>query len=93
MKRREVLDAQCAKMRAKQQGIIAKPPGSADSISEKKYKLKAAAEFFGVSSWTARRMFQDEHGILYTGKDPNSKRRAFVIPESVLMRVYRKRAA
>ena len=35
----------------------------------------------------------DEPGIVHTGKDPNSQRRAFVIPESVLMRVYRRRAA
>jgi hypothetical protein len=80
-------------MKAKQKGIVAKPPGSADGLGEKKYKLKAAAEVFGCSTWTVRRMFENEPGIVHTGRDPNSQRRAFVIPESVLMRVYRRRAA
>jgi AraC-like DNA-binding protein len=73
--------------------IVAKPPGSADSLNEKKYKLKKAADIFGVSVWTVRRMFQNEAGIVFTGANPNSQRRAFVIPETVMIRVYRRRAA
>jgi AraC-like DNA-binding protein len=92
MKKPEVLERQCAEMKAKR-GIVAKPPGSADTLNETKYKIKEAATVFGCSTWTVRRMFKAEKGIIPIGKDPYSKRRRFVIPESVLMRVYRSRAA
>jgi len=93
MKKPEVLERQCADMKAKRQGIVAKPPGSADTLNETKYKIKEAAKVFGCSTWTVRRMFKAEKGIIPIGKDPYSKRCRFVIPESVLMRVYRRRAA
>lgn len=93
MKKPEVLEAQCAQLKARNKGIVAKPPGSADSLNEKKYTIKEAAIVFGCSTWTVRRIFKAEKGILPIGKDPYSKRCRFVIPESVLMRVYRGRAA
>jgi hypothetical protein len=91
VKSKQTLDAQCAKLKAKMEGVVRKPPGSADSMMERKYDLKAAADVFGVSTWTIRRMFKHEKGIIYTGN--GTQRHFFVIPESVLMKVYRERAA
>jgi hypothetical protein len=90
VKSREVLDAQCAKLKAKMEGVVRKPPGTADTMIEPKYDLKAAAKIFGVSTWTIRRWFKEEKGVIRTGNGP--ERHPFVIPESVLMRVYRQRA-
>jgi hypothetical protein len=44
----------------------------------------------GCSYATLLRIFHGERGILYIGAEPENKRN-FVIPESVLMRVYQQR--
>jgi hypothetical protein len=90
--KKERLDRLCAQMKAKQTKkeyyASPKPLGSADSLLEKKYKLKEAAAVFGCSLETVRIRFKNESGIVYIGNSPNGHRRAFVIPESVLIRVY-----
>jgi hypothetical protein len=104
MKKRAVLDAECAKMKAKLERsrraspqddarldkVVTRPPFLA--IAEKCHSLKAVAAVIGCSTSTIRRIFAKEPGIVYIGQNSGSQRRAFVIPESVFRRVVHTRS-
>jgi len=67
---------------------------SVDPLSEKPWTVAEAADFFRVSVSQARRMFQEEAGIIEMGKsERRDGKRDYVtilIPKSVVRRVYQR---
>ena len=94
MKKKEVFEAQCQAMRAKNSGEIPekKPPGRAESSTGEKYLLvEEVAARYRLSRDTVIRRFENEPDTLITPPKPPSrfKRRYRVlrIPESAIRRV------
>lgn len=67
---------------------------SSGSAMERHYSIQEIAELWNISEDTARRMFENEPGVVQVGQARmNGKRRAyrtFRVPESVLERVHRR---
>jgi AraC-like DNA-binding protein len=62
---------------------------------ERHYSVAEIAELWALSEKTVRRMFEDEDGVLQWGTPETRRKRGYItmrIPESVLLRVHRKRA-
>jgi transcriptional antiterminator len=62
---------------------------------ERHYSVAEIAEIWALSEKTVRRMFEDEDGVLKWGIPETRRKRGYItirIPESVLLRVHRKRA-
>jgi hypothetical protein len=61
---------------------------------ERHYSVAEIAEIWGLSEKTVRRMFEEEDGVLQWGTPETRRKRGYItlrIPESVLLRVHRKR--
>jgi AraC-like DNA-binding protein len=61
---------------------------------ERHYSVAEIAEMWGLSEKTVRRMFEEEDGVLQWGTPETRRKRGYItlrIPESVLLRVHRKR--
>jgi len=61
---------------------------------ERHYSVAEIAEMWGLSEKTVRRMFEEEDGVLKWGAPETRRKRGYItlrIPESVLLRVHRKR--
>jgi predicted transcriptional regulator len=61
---------------------------------ERHYSVAEIAEMWGLSEKTVRRMFEEEDGVLWWSTHKIRRKRAYItdrIPESVLLRVHRKR--
>jgi hypothetical protein len=61
---------------------------------ERHYSVSEVAEIWALSEKTVRRMFEDEDGVLHWGTVETRYKRGYRtlrIPESVLLRVHRKR--
>jgi hypothetical protein len=79
-------------------GLLGRKPvqsitGSALGL-ERHYSVVEIAEMWGMSEKTVRRMFEEEDGVLQWGNPETHRKRGYItlcIPESVLLRVHRKR--
>ena len=77
--------------------FIKKPVQSVGTAAlglERHYSVGEIAEIWGLSEKTVRRMFEEEDGVLQWGTPETRRKRGYVtlrIPESVLLRVHRKR--
>jgi MarR-like DNA-binding transcriptional regulator SgrR of sgrS sRNA len=61
---------------------------------ERHYSVSEIAKMWALSEKTVRRMFEDEEGVLQWGIPETRRKRGYItlrIPESILMRVHRKR--
>lgn len=61
---------------------------------ERHYSVTEIAEMWGLSEKTVRRMFEEEDGVLQWGNQETRRKRGYItlrIPESILLRVHRKR--
>jgi MarR-like DNA-binding transcriptional regulator SgrR of sgrS sRNA len=61
---------------------------------ERHYSVGEIAEIWGLSEKIIRRMFEDEEGVLKWGSTETRRKRGYItlrIPESVMLRVHRKR--
>lgn len=61
---------------------------------ERHYTVLEIAEMWSLSEKTVRRMFEQEEGVLQWGSPETRRKRGYItlrIPESVLLRVHRKR--
>ena len=61
---------------------------------ERHYSVAEIAEMWGLSEKTVRRMFEEEDGVLQWSTPETRRKRGYItlrIPESVLLRVLRKR--
>ena len=79
-------------------GLLGRKPvqsitGSALGL-ERHYSVAEIAEMWALSEKTVRRMFEEEDGVLRWGNPETRRKRGYItlrIPESVLLRVHRKR--
>jgi MarR-like DNA-binding transcriptional regulator SgrR of sgrS sRNA len=79
-------------------GLLGRKPvqsitGSALGL-ERHYSVAEIAEMWALSEKTVRRMFEEEDGVLQWGTPETRRKRSYItlrIPESVLVRVHRKR--
>lgn len=63
---------------------------------ERHYTVPEVAGLWGVSEKTVRRLFEGEDGVLRWGSDETLRKRGYHnlrIPQSVLIRVHRRRAS
>jgi len=97
MKKPEVLERQCAEMRAKNLGIAAV---SAVEWTERHYRVEDIAESLGpsISRDTVTKMFEHEPGVWDASENPKGQKdrrkrrhRMLMIPESVVRRVLQAR--
>lgn len=95
MKKTEVLQRQCAEMRAKNLGIAVV---SAAEWNERQYRVEELASSLGVSRETITKMFEHEPGVWDASENPKGQRdrrkrrhRMLMIPESVVRRVWQSR--
>jgi hypothetical protein len=61
---------------------------------ERHYSVSEVASIWALSEKTIRRMFEEEEGVLLWGSPETRRKRGYQtlrIPESVLLRVHRKR--
>ena len=61
---------------------------------ERHYSVGEIAERWALSEKTARRMFENEEGVLQWGSPETRRKRGYItlrIPESVMLRVHRQR--
>ena len=61
---------------------------------ERHYSVADIAKMWALSEKTVRRMFEEEEGVLQWGSPETRRKRGYItlrIPESVLLRVHRKR--
>jgi hypothetical protein len=61
---------------------------------ERHYSVAEIGKMWALSEKTVRRMFEDEDGVLHWGAPETRRKRGYQtlrIPESVLLRVHRKR--
>jgi hypothetical protein len=74
-----------------------KPPQNTTQAAlalERHYSVAEVAKMWALSEKTIRRMFEDEPGVLQWGSPETRRKRGYQtlrIPESVLLRVHRKR--
>lgn len=74
-----------------------KPPQNTTQAAlalERHYSVAEVAKIWALSEKTIRRMFEDELGVLQWGSPETRRKRGYQtlrIPESVLLRVHRKR--
>jgi hypothetical protein len=65
-----------------------------DVALERHYRVNEVAKLWGVRHMTVRRLFEDEPDVLRIGNEESCFRRRRItlsIPESVMIRVHRKR--
>jgi hypothetical protein len=95
MKRPEVLEKQCAEIRAKNLGVAVV---STAAWSERHYRVEELAGDLGVSRETITKMFEHEPGVWDASENPKGQRdrrrrrhRMLMIPDSVVRRVLKAR--
>ncbi len=95
MKKQEVLARLCAEMKARNLGLDF---GTTEpKWTERHYTVEELATTWGVSTDTITRIFEKESGVLDASRNPHGKEtrkrrhRKLLIPESVVIRVYRSR--
>jgi hypothetical protein len=79
-------------------GLLGRKPvqsitGSALGL-ERHYSVAEISEMWALSEKTVRRMFEGEDGVLQWGSPETRRKRGYItlrIPESVLLRVHRRR--
>lgn len=59
-----------------------------DTFTEKHYTLKEVAEHLKVSHDTARRLVMNEPGVVHVRLGKKKALTKYVVPESVLRRIY-----
>ena len=97
MKKAGVLTQLCARMKAKNLGLDI---GTSDpKWTERHYTVKELAETWGLSKDTITRMFENESGVFDASRNPHGRKdgrkrrhRKLMVPESVVIRVYRSRS-
>jgi hypothetical protein len=96
MKKPEVLAHLCAEMKARNLGFgfgTVEP-----KWTEPHYMVEELATMWGLSNDTITRMFENESGVFDASRNPHGRKetrkrrhRTLLIPESVVIRVYRSR--
>ena len=96
MKKQEVLARLCAEMKARNLGIgfgTTEP-----KWNESHYTVEQLATTWNLSNDTITRIFENEPGVFDASQNPHGRKdrhkrrhRKLMIPESVVMRVYRNR--
>src|ERR1035441_9954640 len=96
MKKAEVLAQLCAEMKARNLGLDfgAMEP----KWTESHYSVEELATMWGLSNDTITRIFENEPGVFDASRNPHGRKerrkrrhRKLMIPESVVIRVYRSR--
>jgi hypothetical protein len=96
MKKQEVLTRLCAEMKARNLGL---DYGATEpKWTERHYTVEEVATTWGLSTDTITRIFENEPGVFDASCNPHGKKeprkrrhRKLMIPESVVIRVYRSR--
>jgi hypothetical protein len=102
MKKPAVLEKQCAALRAKNERPESVPVQVSESgllamMREKHYTVEELATTWGISDDKVRDIFSTESGVFDASKNPHGKdrrkrrHRFLLIPESVVLRVYKQR--
>lgn len=66
-------------------------PGAHSPAMERHYSIQEISALWNISEDTARRMFENEPGVMQVGQSRKRKAyRTFRVPESVLERVHRR---
>ena len=96
MKKAEVLTQLCSRMKARNLGLDV---GTIEpKWTERHYTVDELAEMWDLSKDTITRMFENESGVFDASRNPHGRKdgrkrrhRKLMLPESVVIRVYRSR--